>query len=225
MTARFFRRPIPWQDLTAAAGVVPPPGIDPPEPRYNIPPMSWVPVIRPRPFGEPGRELALMLWSLVPMWWTKPLSEKNWTSFNARSEDIEDSPTFRGAYRYRRCLVPASGFFVWTGERGKRVPLAIGLRDTPWLAFAGIWETWGHDGGEIDTFAILTTSANDLVAAHSTRMPVILRPGDYDTWLSPPPAKTVHLLKPYPAPEMEEWPVDPSVGNVRNQDAQLIERR
>jgi putative SOS response-associated peptidase YedK len=222
MTARFFRGEISWDAYAEAAGVIAPPGIDPPEPRYNIPPMSWVPVIRPRLHHQPGREVVLMLWSLVPMWWTKPLAEKNWTSFNARAEEIEDSPTFRGAYRYRRCLVPASGFFVWSGAKDKRVPFAIGLSDRDWFAFAGIWETWGHDGGEIDTFAILTTAANDLVAAHGSRMPVILAPENFDAWLTPPGGKD--FADPYPAAAMMEWPADPAVGNIRNQGAHLIER-
>lgn len=224
MTGRFFRGPISWDDYSAQLDVIPPPGIDPPEPRYNIPPMSWVPVIRPCLFREPGYEVALMLWSLVPMWWTQSLSEKKWTSFTAQCETIEDSPTFRGAYRYRRCLVPASGFFVWSGAEGRRIPFAIGLRETPWFAFAGIWETWGHDGGEIDTFAILTTRANDLVGAHATRMPVILRPEDHAAWLDPQAKGTSRLFTPFPTGEMEEWPAAPEVGNIRNQGPDLIAR-
>jgi len=198
MTGRFFRREIGWEGYRAWIDVVPPEGIEPPEPRYNIPPMSWVPIIRPRLFNQPGHEVALMLWSLIPMWWTKPLTEKKWTSFTAQCEDIDDSPTFRGAFRYRRCLVP--------------------------VCFAGIWETWGHDGGEIDTFAILTTSANALTGAHSSRMPVILRPEDYTAWLAPPTPKTARLLHPFPAGEMEEWPVSEAVGNIRNQSPELIAR-
>ena len=224
MTGRFFRGPISWDAYRADLDVIPLEGIEPPEPRYNIPPMSWVPVIRPRLFHEPGLEVALMLWSLVPMWWNKPLSEKKWTSFTAQSETIDEAPTFRGAYRYRRCLIPASGFFQWSGERGKRIPFAIGLTDTPWFCFAGIWETWGHDGGEIDTFAILTTRANDLVGAHSSRMPVILRPHDYWTWLDPPGKKTERLFRPFPAEDMEEWPAAIEVGNTSSQGPHLIAR-
>jgi putative SOS response-associated peptidase YedK len=224
MTGRFFRGPISWDDYNNRLDVIPPEGIEPPEPRYNIPPMSWVPVIRPRLFHQPGHEVALMLWSLVPMWWTKPLSEKKWTSFTAQCEGIDDSPTFRGAFRYRRCLVPASGFFQWSGEKGKRIPFAIGLNDQPWICFAGIWETWGHDGGEIDTFAILTTSANSLTGAHGTRMPVILKPEDYAAWLAPPSPKMARLFTPFPAEEMEEWPVNEAVGNIRNQGPELIAR-
>ncbi len=224
MTGRFFRGPIPWDEYGQHLEFIPPDGIEPPEPRYNIPPMSWVPVIRSRLFHEPGQEMALMMWNLIPMWWNKPLSEKKWTSFTAQSETIEDSPTFRGAYRYRRCLVPASGFFVWSGEAGKRTPFAIGLTNQSWFCFAGVWETWGHDGGEIDTFAILTTKSNDLVGPYSSRMPVILRPRDYTTWFDLPGRNTHRLLKPFPAEDMEEWPADPSVGNIRNQGANLIAR-
>jgi len=191
VTGRFFRGPIPWDAYGEHLEFVPPDGIEPPEPRYNIPPMSWVP---------------------------------KWTSFTAQSETIDEAPTFRGAYRYRRCLIPASGYFVWSGETSKRIPTAIGVTEQPWFCFAGVWETWGHDGGEIDTFAILTTKANDLVGAYSTRMPVILRPRDYITWLDPPGKNTKRLFRPFPAEDMEEWPVDPAVGNVSNQGSELIAR-
>lgn len=137
MTGRFFRGPIGWDAYRAVLDLRMPPGIEPPEPRYNIPPMSWVPVIRPREFGADGLEMPLKLWSLVPQWWNKPLREKTWSSFAAQWETAEDSPTFRGAFRYRRCLVPASGFFVWSGPEGRRTPFAVGMREADWFCFAG----------------------------------------------------------------------------------------
>ncbi len=222
MTGRFFRGPVSWQDYAAHFDIVPPEGIEPPEPRYNIPPSSWVPVIRSRLFHEPGQELALMMWGLVPSWWTRPLSEKKWNSFTARCETIDEAPAFRGAYRYRRCLIPASGFFVWSGADKKRLPVAIGLTAHSWFCFAGIWETWGHNGGEIDTFALLTTRANDLVGAYSNRMPVILRPCDWQDWLDTSRKRTARLFDPFPDTGMEEWPADPSVGNTRNQGQHLV---
>lgn len=223
MTGRFFREAIHWEDYRAVLDVRPPPGIAPPEPRYNIPPMSWVPVIREREFNAGGLEVALKLWSLVPQWWHRPLGEKKWSSFTAQCETIDESPTFRGAFRYRRCLVPASGFFVWSGAQGRKTPYAIALNDTPWFCFAGVWERAMIDGSEFDTFAILTTAANDLMSAHGARMPVILRPEDYGTWLDTK-APEQPLFDPFPSIEMHEWPVGDAVGNVRNQGPELLER-
>ena len=120
MTSRFFRAPLPWSVYTDRLPLVPPPGVASPEGQWNIAPMSFVPVIRPHEYGEPGMEMALMLWSLVPQWWRRSLAEKDWTSFNARAEEIGESNTFAGAYRYRRCLVPASGWYVWSGPQGRR---------------------------------------------------------------------------------------------------------
>lgn len=224
MTSRFFRHDIGWESYAQATGLVPPPGIDPPEPKANIAPGSWLPVIRRAPYGPRAPEMALMLWGLVPSWWSQPLSEKRWSSFNARAEEIDEAPSFRGAFRYRRCLVPASGFLVWSGAEGRRLPFAIGLIDRPWFCFAGIWECWGHDGSEIDTLAILTVPANDLVAAHSSRMPLILPPRQHDRWLDSGPEAATRLCQPYRADEMEEWPVDPAIGDTRNQEASLLSR-
>ena len=225
MSGRYFRGPIGWEEYRAVLDLRPPPGIEPPEPRWNIPPMSLAPVIHPAEFGGPGLEMPLMLWSLVPGWWNRPLSEKKWSSFNAQCETITDAPAFRGAFRYRRCLVPASGWFVWTGPESRRTPMAMGLRETPWFCFAGIWDRYACDGSELDTFAILTTSANGLVAAHSLRMPVVLRPEDYESWLDPAARLPAHVFDPFDAAAMEEWPADPAIGNVRNQGPELVKRR
>ncbi len=225
MTSRFFRAPIPWAEYTRWLDLTPPPNVDPPEPKWNIAPMSLVPVIRPRDHGEPGLDLTLKLWSLVPQWWREPLAEKKWTSFNAKAEDIGQSATFRGAYRYRRCLIPASGFYVWSGPEGRRVPYGIGIRDVPWFCMGGVWERWGFDGAEVDTFAIVTIRANDCVGAHTERMPLILAPDDWEEWLdvSRPAART--LLDPWPAERMEDWPAHPAVGNVRQQGMEMVGQR
>lgn len=224
MTSRFFRHAISWESYADATGLVPPEGVEPPEPRANVPPGAWAPVIHRTSFGARELRLSLMYWGLVPGWWNKPLSEKRWTSFNARSEDIRESPTFRGGFSYRRCLIPVSGFFVWSGSGAKRTPMAISVKETDWFALAGIWECWGHDGSEIDTFAVLTVDANDTVAAHATRMPVILTQRQFSGWLDGGVERAERLCQPFRDDLMEEWPVDPAIGDVSVQDFSLIAR-
>lgn len=225
MISRFFRGAVSRGDYAGHFELSLPPGIDAPEPKWNIAPMSLVPVIRPREYGQPGQDLALKLWGLVPQWWRKPLAEKDWSSFNARAEDIGTSATFRGAYRYRRCLIPASGFYVWSGPEGRKVPFSVGLRGGHWFCMGGVWERWGFDGGEYDTFALVTVGANALVGAHAERMPLIVHPEDYAAWLDPSRPAEADLLAPFHADAMVDWPAHPNVGNVRNQDADLTGTR
>lgn len=224
MTSRFFRACIPWSAYAGHMDLRPPAHVDPPEAKWNIAPMSFVPVIRPRDHGEPGLEMALKLWSLVPQWWRKPLAEKEWTSFNARAEGIGESATFRGAYRYRRCLIPASGFYVWSGASGRRVPYAAGVAGATWFCMGGVWERWGFDGGEVDTFAVITVPANDRLAAHGERMPLILPPERWRAWLDPSRPAASGVLVPWPSERTEDWPAHPSVGNVREQGAEMTGR-
>ncbi|MGI9407989.1 MAG: SOS response-associated peptidase [Hyphomicrobiaceae bacterium] len=149
-------------------------------PRRNIAPTQPVPIVRLDHRGE--REFHLVRWGLVPGWVKDP--REFTTLINARSETVFEKPSFRGAIMHRRCLVPADGFYEWTGERGRKVPHYIRAGDRGLLAFAGIWETWlGADGSEFDSMAILTTAANGTMEAIHSRMPVILRPEDHDAWL------------------------------------------
>lgn len=227
MCGRFFRHDVSWAEYHAALRILNPHGVRPPEPAYNIAPTQYVPVIRNAPEGEDipagERQLAPAMWGLVPGWWKKPLKEKKFSTFNARCEGLEQSNTFRGAFRHRRCLVPASGFYEWTGPKGKRTPYAIGLRNRRWFCFAGLWDRAMIDGSELDSFTILTTQPNDLMAGLHTRMPVIVDPENYDRWLDPADKKVEDLFEPFPADAMHAWPVGPAVGNVRNQGPGLIE--
>ncbi|WP_084395630.1 SOS response-associated peptidase [Henriciella aquimarina] len=227
MSGRFFRHDVSWADYQSAFSILQaPPGIAPPEAAYNIAPGQIVPILRHLP-DRPGRapigELAPALWGLVPSWWKKPLSEKNFETFKARCETVAESNTFRGAFRHHRCLVPASGFYEWSGPRGRRQPFAAGLRNRRWFCFAGLWDRAMIDGSEIDTFAILTTRPNDVMAGISTRMPVILRPEDYARWLDVEERRVSDLFAPFPAADMHAWPVGPDVGNVRNQGPELAQ--
>ncbi len=223
MCGRFFRHEVSWAEYRASLDLIVPDDVEPPEATYNGAPMSWQPVIRQAQRAGDGRtELAPMLWSLIPSWWHKPLSEKKFTSFNAQCETAAEKPVFRGAFRYRRCLVPVSGFYEWTGEKGRKIPFAIALRNRRLFCLAGLWDRAMIDGSEIDSFTILTTTPNDLMAGLHTRMPVILAPENYGRWLDPQGGPVDDLFEPFPAADMHAWPVGPAVGNVRNNSPDLI---
>jgi putative SOS response-associated peptidase YedK len=188
MCGRFFRHGVTWAEYHAALSLIPPAGVEPPEPAYNIAPTQSVPIIRLTPEGEPQAagtvQMAPAMWGLVPSWWHQPLKEKKFSTFNARAEGLQESNTFRGSFRHRRCLVPASGFYEWTGPKGSKTPFAIGLRNRRWFCFAGLWDRAMIDGSELDSFTIITTKPNDLMAGLHTRMPVILDAQDYRRWLT-----------------------------------------
>jgi putative SOS response-associated peptidase YedK len=130
------------------------------------------------------REVALLRWGLVPAW-AKEL-KFGARCINARSETIASTPAFRVAYRKRRCLVPLNAFFEWSGEPGHKVKWRIGLKDEPLFALAGLWEWWKDPATDrgVETYTVVTTRANDLIAPIHDRMPVVLRERDYDRWLN-----------------------------------------
>ncbi len=181
--------------------------------RFNIAPTQEAPVIRMARDSD-AREVAMLRWGLVPFW-AKEL--KIGTSMiNARSEDMESKPAFREAVKSRRCVVPATGFFEWQGEPGRKQPFAITLPGHALIAFAGLWERWKPAEGEpVETFTIVTTDANKQVARIHDRMPVILPMDAIDTWLTAPPDEARALLKPYEG-EMALRAVSKLVSNVKN---------
>jgi putative SOS response-associated peptidase YedK len=145
---------------------------------------------------------------------------------NARAETVAEKPAFRAAFKARRCLIPTGGFFEWraTGAKHKQ-PFHIRMRDGCPFALAGLWERWhGADGEPVETCAILTPEANALVRPVHDRMPVILAPGDYGTWLNPktPPEVLHALLRPYPAEAMKAVPVRSYVNNSKNEGPQCL---
>lgn len=192
-------------------------------PSYNVAPQTFQPVVRlSRDTGD--RELALLRWGFIP-YWAKD-AKIGLATINAKSETVASSAVFREALRYRRCLVPADGFFEWQKLDAKnRQPWAIGLSDGSLFAFAGLWERWKDKatGHPLETYTILTTEPNELTAPIHDRMPVILSPRDFDRWLSPadPARLPVDLLRPRLAEEMAAWKVGTAVGNVRNDDPSL----
>jgi putative SOS response-associated peptidase YedK len=193
------------------------------EPSYNVTPQSVQPVVRPgRDSGAP--EFALLRWGLVPSWAKD--AKIGYSTINARAEEVATKPAFREALRKRRCLVPADAFYEWQRSDAKnKRPFAIAFRSGQPYAFAGLWEQWRPKEGEaLETFTILTTEANELLAPIHDRMPVILEPKDYKRWMEPadPDRLPVGLMRPFPAEQMTAWPVSQRVGNVRNNDPELL---
>lgn len=195
-------------------------------PRYNIAPTQPVAAVRLDAKGK--RQFAHMRWGFIPSWAKKDYLEKLAARplINARADGIADKPTFRSAFRRRRCLVPATGFYEWTGEAGARQPYSIVRTKTDLFSFAGLWETAiDAEGGEIDTLAIITADAGpDLKAIHH-REPVVIGPEAYDFWLKTPErdaAATESLLVPPPAGTWRLVKVSKAVNNARNEGAELI---
>lgn len=190
--------------------------------RYNVAPTQQVPAVRR---GEEGRELVQFRWGLVPFW-AKDLSIGA-KMINARSETVAEKPAFRAAFKQRRCLLPADGFYEWQRvESGPKQPHFIGVKQEGPFAFAGLWERWTDpEGARIESCTIITTTANPALEPIHHRMPVILAPRDYEAWLAPEAAADalLPLLKPYPEGEVRSFPVSRRVNNVRNDDPACIQ--
>jgi putative SOS response-associated peptidase YedK len=197
------------------------------QPRYNIAPTQEAAVIGRDESGD--RALKMYRWGLVPRW-SKELP-KTAPMINARAEGIAEKPAFRDAFRKRRCLVPADGFYEWVKDKssGDKRPWRILAADRPAFAFAGVWEAWrdpaaGAEAPWLRSFAIVTTAANAAIAPIHDRMPVILKQEDEDDWLAPetPPERLQALLTAYPAELTRHYRVDARVNSVRNDDADCI---
>jgi putative SOS response-associated peptidase YedK len=191
---------------------------------WNVAPTDSLPIVRYD--GRAGeRSLDLMRWGLVPYWAKDP--KVGFSNINARAEGIDARPAYREAFQRRRCLVPLDSFYEWQKRGKEQQPYAVALADRRLMAMAGLWESWRSPGGErLRSFAIVTTSANDLLAPVHDRMPVILDPHSWPLWLNEEPADPEQLkalLVPYPADDMAIWPVDRRVGNVKNNDPALVE--
>jgi len=149
-------------------------------PRYNIAPSQQTPVISNR---DPGK-LSFMKWGLVPSWAKDP--KIGYRMINARSETAAEKPSFRTAFKRRRCLIPADGYFEWAKQGKKKTPMYITHAERDLFAFAGLWESWKQpDESWLHTCAILTTRANEKIEPIHHRMTVILEPQDYELWLAP----------------------------------------
>jgi putative SOS response-associated peptidase YedK len=188
--------------------------------RYNVAPSHELPIVRVNRDGK--RELAAMRWGLIPHW----AKDKSigYKTINARAETVATAPAFRDSFKWRRCLVPATGFYEWRKVAGGKQPYHLGMIDGSPFAFAGLWSRWKSPQDEwIDTFTIVTTEANELTGKIHNRMPVILAPEDYARWLDAEAPDAGELLKPYPADEMRAYPVSTRVNKPANDDPGLIE--
>ena len=194
-------------------------------PSYNVAPQTFQPVVRlNRDTGQ--REIVLMRWGLIP-YWSKD-AKIGYSTINAKAETIATAPAFREAIKRRRCLVPADAFYEWQKLDAKsKQPFAIALKSGAPYAFAGIWERWKDPKTPelLETFSIITTDPNEVVEPLHNRMPVIIEPKDYERWLTPgnPARLPLDLLRAFPAEDMIAWKVDKRVGNVKNDDEELIQ--
>src|ERR1700736_5587661 len=193
-------------------------------PSWNVAPTDPLPVVRFDPRAR-ERSLDVMRWGLVPFW-AKDI-KVGFANINAKAEGIEGKPAFREAYQQRRCLVAVDNFYEWKKTATEKQPYAIALADRGLMALAGLWENWRSPAGEwVRSFALITTTPNELCAELHDRMPVILARDNWPVWLGEEPANPAQLkavLAPYPSEELTCWPVSPRVGNVKNNDPSLIE--
>ena len=189
--------------------------------RFNIAPTTDVAVVR---VEEEGRVLSEMRWGLVPFWADDPSMGAR--MINARGETVAEKPSFRAAYRQRRCLVLSDGYYEWTKVDGGKQPHYFHMPEHRPFAFAGLWETWDKNGlGPLETCTIITTQANEQTRPFHDRMPVILEPEDYDRWLLTDPANVaelVDLLVPLPEGRLAIDMVSKFVNNARNDDENCI---
>lgn len=191
-------------------------------PRYNIAPTQPVPIIR----QEAGkRHFVLVRWGLIPSW---AKEEPQSVLINARAETIAEKPSFRGAFRHHRALIPADGYYEWqTTKPGIKQPYFIRRQDCKPFAMAAIWDNWmPSNGSEMESTALITTQANESLISIHHRMPVILDPAQWDLWLDPTtPVKELQALL-IPAPEalLEAVPISTRVNKVANDGASLLER-
>ena len=187
-------------------------------PSYNIAPGRDVAVV----VAEEGRRsLKLLRWGLVPFWADDP--EIGRRMINARAETAPEKPAFRAAFRERRCLIPATGFYEWQRAEGGKQPFHARLVDGGLFAFAGLWERWSNNGDELLSATILTTEPNELMAEMHHRMPVIVEPRNYGAWLESSVEEARQLLVPYPSAEMEAYAVSRAVNNPSNDSPRVIE--
>jgi len=193
------------------------------KPRYNIAPTQQSPVVRISP-ADNSLHIDLLKWGLIPSW-AKDASIGN-HMINARSETVDQKPSFRTALKHRRCIVPASGFYEWQEVGGKKHPLYIKLKDSSLMMFAGIWDHWKNPDGEvIESFSILTTVTNELIQPLHDRMPVILTPEDKDIWLDTQvadPEQLKLLFQPYQSDLMEMYQISDLVNSPRNDNPECI---
>jgi len=193
------------------------------EPSYNIAPTHKVMAIHEQ---DGKRKAVRMQWQLIPHW--SKSKKLKYPTINARCEGIDTKASWRGPFKRSRCLIPNSGFIEWKKLKEYKQPYLIYIKDKPIAAFAGIWDTWldQETGETLESCAIVTTDANDLVAPIHERMPVYLHPEEYDEWLDPDNHNTDKLqilLKPYPSESMAFHMIDRKIGSYKYNSSELLD--
>ncbi len=188
-------------------------------PRYNVAPTQEVAVVA---MGPLHREIAVKKWGLIPAWSKEGKAE--FATFNARAESVREKPTYRQAFQQRRCIVPADGFYEWTGPKGVKIPHLFERNDGAPLALAGLHETWrSKDGKEqVNSFTIVVTAANRWMSFYHERMPVILEQGDFDRWLTGTPDEAASLMRAAGDDVLKERVVSTLVNSVKNEGPELV---
>jgi putative SOS response-associated peptidase YedK len=192
---------------------------------FNVAPTTFQPVIRINKGGL-SREMVVMRWGLVPSFTKQLVDVKGISTINARAETLLNSRLWRDSFMRRRCLVPANGFYEWKKLDGKiKQPYAVHMADDSLFSLAGLWDAWrAPDGSVLESFSIVTTDANELMASIHDRMPVIVDRRDYERWLEqdrrhPPP---IELLRPYESDLMAAAPCNSKVGNAKNNGPEML---
>lgn len=189
------------------------------KPRYNAAPEQNIPVVR---IANDTRELAELRWGLIPHWSGDPPREG---FANARSETVATLPSFRDAFKARRCLVPFNGFYGWKPGPKRKQPYYFRQKGGGVFVCAGIWDRWAGINDYFETVSVLTMDSNELVMPMDPRMPVVLAAEHFAAWLDPKakqPAKLLDLIKPFPAEQMECWPVSTRVNSPTEDDPDLV---
>lgn len=192
-------------------------------PRYNVAPTQPVMVVR-SDLTSGDRQLSLLLWGLIPFWAKDPKALPN--LINARIETAAIKPSFRGAFKVRRCLIPSDGFYEWKRDGTDKQPYFIHRNDGQHVAIAGLWEEWEPaDGSYVETFTLLTREADSGMRALHDRMPVLVRPDQYDLWLDPRrQGKDVWpLLHPLGSDQLAFTPVSKRVNSPANDDPSVLQ--
>lgn len=191
-------------------------------PRYNIAPSQPILAI-----PNDGKNKAdFFQWGLIPSWSKDPKIGNK--LINARGETISEKPSFRGGFKYKRCLIPADGFYEWKVQEGTKTktPYFIHLKDRKPFALAGLWDEWQSPSGEsLRTCTIITTTPNELMSNLHNRMPLILKKKHFSDWLDPAPRtpdSLLHLIQPYPTEDMSAYPVSTMVNRPENDRAELV---
>lgn len=219
MCGRFTLTVDPAEIKDAFAGTEFPPQF---APRFNIAPTQPVLAIP----NDGANRADFFIWGLIPSWAKDPAIGNR--LINARGETLAEKPSFRGSYKYHRCLVVADGFYEWKKQPGTKtkVPYYIHMKDRQPFAFAGLWDEWhSSDGSQIRSCTIVTIEPNELMASIHNRMPVILSPDTYAQWIDSAartPDSLSALIKPYPAEEMAAYPVSTLVNSPQNDRPECV---